>query len=347
MAAIAAVMSVLISATAPSRAQDHPVRYEASHEAMGTVFTVAAYGRDLDLLAETVNEAFEEIDRLDRQMSNYKAESELSSINREAARKPVVVEPNLFQLIGDSVRYSIETDGAFDITVGPLMKSWGFFRGRGRVPADSEIVQALGRIGYCHVQLDTVRRTIHFDKAGIELDLGGIAKGYAVDRVVEILRAHGITRALVSSGTSSIYGLGAPPQERGWKVTVRDPFDAQKAGDVFYLRDFSISTSGNYEKFFKFGAKVYSHIMDPHTGRPVENMLSTAVLASQTTRSDALSTAFYVLGVEGGSKYLATHPNLLVVYYQPTASRGGLRRVVARSRFQRLPAGCLAEIEGR
>src|SRR5215472_12831478 len=233
------------------------VRYEASHNAMATDYTIVAYGKDRDYLAEVINEAFEQIDRLDAQMSNYKPESELSRINREAYGHAVLVEPGLFRLIQDAVRHGEETQGAFDITVGPLMKAWGFFRGQGRVPSPQEIRDVLKDVGYGHVHLDVERRTIHFDEPGIELDLGAKAKGYAVDRAVEILKENGISSALVSSGTSSIYALGAPPGERGWKINLRDPFDGSKAAEVIYLENFSVSTSGNYERFFKVGGKMY------------------------------------------------------------------------------------------
>jgi thiamine biosynthesis lipoprotein len=329
---------------APLRGQE-VIRYEVSHDAMGTVFTVVAYGRDRDYLGEVAEEVFEEVDRLAGQMSNYKPESELSVINREAARREVIVEPGLFQLLQDSVRYGEETGGAFDPTVGPLMKHWGFFRGRGRLPSRAEIAQVLATIGYPHLNLDAARRAIRLDRSGVQLDLGGIAKGYAVDRAVEILRSNGIAAALVSAGTSSIYALGSPPGERGWKVTVRDPYDARKAADVFHLQNYSLSTSGSYEKFFKIGGKTYCHIMNPHTGWPVENMLSTTVLAATGTETDALSTSFFVLGVEGSRKYLATHPAVTAVFYQPAGTAQSFKRVVLRSDSYHLPADSLAEID--
>ena len=210
------VTALSVATAVGGQGAENTVRYEASHESMGTVFTVAVYGRERTFLSEVVEEVFEEVDRLDEQMSNYKPESELSTINRTAASRPVVVEPGLFHLLEISVRRSEETDGAFDITVGPLMKSWGFFRGRGRLPTRAEIGQVLKRVGYQHLKLDAERRTIRFDEGGVEIDLGGIAKGYAVDRAVEILRSNGITSALVSSGMSSIYALGSPPGAHGW-----------------------------------------------------------------------------------------------------------------------------------
>ena len=338
--------SSLVTA-APAQEAQNTVRYEASHESMGTVFTVAAYGRDRTFLAEVVEQVFEEVDRLDEQMSNYKPESELSVINREATNHPVEVEPGLFHLLEICFHRSEETGGAFDITVGPLMKSWGFFRGRGRLPTQAEISEVLKRIGYQHLELDAGRRTIRFDEAGIEIDLGGIAKGYAVDRAVDVLRSNGITSALVTSGTSSIYALGSPPGAHGWKITLRDPYDAHKPADVFHLQNYSLSTSGSYERFFNIGGKNYCHIMNPHTGWPVQGVLSTAVLAATGTDTDGRSAGCFVMGVDGTRKYLATHPNLAVIFYLPTDVPGRYKRVLLRSESYNIPADSIVEIEGR
>jgi len=338
-------MLVAALTLSPVQAADTVVRYEASHEAMGTVFAVVVYGQDRDYLAEVVNQVFEEVDRLDGQMSNYKPESELSVINREAAQREVTVEPRLFRLIQYSVQASQESGGDFDITVGPLMKLWGFFRGQGRLPSPAQIAPVLKRIGYRHVHLDAARRTIHFDQSGVELDLGGIAKGYAVDQAVEILRSNGVAAALVSSGTSSIYALGSPPGERGWKVTVRDPFRAGKAADVFRLRNFALSTSGNYEKFFKIGGKTYCHIMDPHTGRPVQNMLSTVAAVPTGTESETLTKIFFVGGVDKSRPYLGSHPNAIGVFYQPGEQQQTFKRTLLRSKSFQISSDSLAELE--
>jgi thiamine biosynthesis lipoprotein len=324
---------------------ENVVRYEASHESMGTVFTVAVYGRDRTFLSEVVEEVFEEVDRLDEQMSNYKPESELSAINREAAAHPVVVEPGLFHLLEISVHRSEETDGAFDITVGPLMKSWGFFRGRARLPTPAEISQVLKRVGYQHLKLDAERRTIGFDEAGVDIDLGGIAKGYAVDRAVEILRSNGITSALVSSGTSSIYALGSPPGAHGWKITVRDPYDARKPADIIHLQNYSLSTSGSYEKFFNIAGKNYCHIMNPHTGWPVEGVLSTVVVAPTGTDTDGRSAGCFVMGAERTRKYLAVQPNLVVIFYLPSEAPAKYKRVLLRSDSYSIPADSIVEID--
>jgi len=211
------------------------------------------------------------------------------------------------------------------------------------VPSAEEIHAVLAHVGYQHVKLDPSARTIHFDVPGIELDLGGIAKGYAVDRAVAILRENGISSALVSSGMSSIYALGTPPNEEGWKIILRDPFDSAAAADIVYLKNFSMSTSGNYNKFFKLGGKTYSHIMDPHTGMPVENMLSTTVFVANATDSDALS-KLYVLGTEGSGQYLAAHPNIQALFYLPAGSEKHFQRVLLRSTSYRLPPDALVKI---
>ena len=260
--------------------------------------------RDADALPRIVDEAFDEVDRIDRLMSHYKANSPLSRINREAAQHPVAVEPELFDFIVDAMRYHRDSGGAFDITVGPLMKAWGFFQGEGRVPSETELAAARRHVGGAHVLLNPVSKTIAFDEPGVELDLGGIAKGYAVDRVVGLLRRRQIAAALISAGGSTIYGLGAPPGADGWEVTLQDPIDPRKTAFTIELKDRALSVAGSSEKAFEAGGVRYSHIMDPRTGRPVQGVLSVAVLASSGTAGDALDTAFFVLGPERSRPYL-------------------------------------------
>jgi FAD:protein FMN transferase len=320
-------------------------RYRDSHDAMGTTFDVAAYGANGDFLSAVINEIFEEIDGLEQQMSKFRYDSDISHINRNAARRRIMVEPKLFGLIEYALRMSRETHGAFDVTIGPLMKSWGFFRKAGRVPGQAEIEQVLKSTGHQHVKTDPAARTVWFDKEQVELDLGAIAKGYAIDRAVGTLRGYGVTSALVSSGMSSIFALGSPPGERAWEIKLRDPFDAAKAADTFLLKNCSISTSGNYIKFFQLDGKTYSHIMNPETGWPAEGMLSTAVASVDTTESEALSTALYVLGPGRAAEVLAARPNLSVLYYQPEATPDTFKRVAARSSSFNLPPDVVAEIK--
>ena len=273
-------------------------RHEDSRVSMGCVYTIAVYGREMAPLREAAASALDEVDRIDRLMSHYKNDSELSRVNREAAGRAVKVDPELFDFITECLRYSRESDGAFDITVGPLMKAWGFFRGEGRTPSEAELAEARNRVGYQHVILNQKEGTIFFDKAGVELDLGGIAKGYAVDRAVAVLKQHGVTTALVSAGGSTIYALGAPPGKPAWAIEVQDPVERKRIATTVRLKDQSLSVSGSYEKFFELNGVRYSHIMDPRTGRPVQGVLSVAVITNDGTSGDALDNVFYALGVE-------------------------------------------------
>jgi thiamine biosynthesis lipoprotein len=284
---------------------------------MGCAYAIVAYGDDGVALPRIVGAAFDEVDRIDRLMSHYKPESPLSRLNREAAHGPVAVEPELFGFIAEALRYARESGGAFDITVGPLMKAWGFFRSGGRVPGEAELAEVRTRVGYRHVILDPRAKTVRFGRPGLELDLGGIAKGYAVDRVVDVLRRGGVDAALVSAGGSTIYGLGAPPGREAWDVDVEDPIDPDRVALTVALKDRALSVSGRSEKSFERDGVRYSHIMDPRTGRPVQGVLSVAVLAETGTAGDALDNAFFVQGVEGSRASIGRLPDTEALVFLP------------------------------
>ena len=289
---------------------------------MGSAYAIVAYGADAHALPGIVERAFDEVDRIDRLMSHYKPDSPLSRLNREADKGPVAVDAELFAFIAESLRYSRESDGAFDITVGPLMKTWGFFRGEGRLPSDAELGDVQQRIGYRHVVLDPAAKTIRFDRPGMELDLGGIAKGYAVDRVVALLRAHGVPAALVSAGGSTVYGLGAPPGQRAWDVGVQDPVDSRKTALTVPLKNRALSVSGGYEKSFEVDGVVYSHIMDPRTARPVQGVLSVAVVTRTGTEGDALDNVLFVQGVDLARARVARVPGAEAFFFLPERPGG-------------------------
>lgn len=281
-----------------------PLRIESSLDAMGSTYTIVAYHNSRTVLEGAVDEAFEEVRRLDDLLSNYKSRSEWSRMNREAAEQSVRVPPEMFELLAACLEYSRKTDGAFDISVAPLVKVWGFYRGTGRLPHRAEIRGALTKVGYRNVLLDATNLTVKFAKRGVELDPGGIGKGYAVDRVVAILRKNGIESALISAGGSSIYGLGAPPGEKGWKVKIRHPKRANEHVSELILNNLSMSTSGTSEKFFISGGKVYSHIFDPRTGYPARGMLSVSVTAPRTLDSEAWTKPLFILGRQWAGTHL-------------------------------------------
>jgi FAD:protein FMN transferase len=296
-------------------------RYEGSRMSMGCLYAIDAYGSDAGRVRRAVESALDEVDRLDRLMSHYKEDSALSRLNREAATRPTAVDEELFDVLAASFRYSRETGGAFDITVGPLMKAWGFFRGDGRLPSTEAVAAARAVVGSHHVTLDPARHTVSFDSPGVVLDLGGIGKGYAVDRAVRILAAGGVTAALVSAGGSTVFGLGSPPDRRGWDVAVQDPIDASRTAMRVTLEDRALSVAGSSEKFFEVDGVMYSHIMDPRSAQPARGVLAVAVVTPTGLAGDALDNAFFVLGPDDSVPVVRRYPQTDAYFFLPAADR--------------------------
>lgn len=313
---------------------------------MGTTFTIYLYSPDHDTAAAEFSAAFDEIERIEEALSNYRASSELSRINRLAGEQPVTTDPEVFHLLQTSFDYSRRSAGAFDITVGPLMRAWGFFRENGRYPSDVELAHARASVGWNKVVLNLPQRTVKFAVPGMELDMGGIGKGYAVDRVVAVLRDAGVSSALVDAGSSTLYALGTPPGKSGWKVLVPKPGDRVHAVSEVLLRDNSLSTSGSYEKFFRLDGRTYCHIMDPRTGRPVEGMLQTTVLAATGTDSDALSTTMFVMGATAGRRLLKSMPGTSAIWIGESANDPQIETWRWHGRICRKNDDCAAGGEG-
>jgi len=321
-------LALLLLSPAGSAAAPIPalVCYEESRETMGCTGTVRACGPDAGELPTIVGAALDEVDRIDRLMSHYRPDSPLSRLNREAASGPVAVEPELLAFLDVCLRWSRESDGAFDVTVGPLMKAWGFFRDEGRVPGKGVLAAVLQVVGYRHVALDRAAGTVQFDRAGVELDLGGIGKGYAVDRVVDLLRRRGIASALVNLGGSSVYGLGAPPGREAWEIGIQDPISPAKTALALTLRDRALSVSGGYARCFEKDGVTYAHIMDPRTGAPVQGILSVAVLTEGATDGDALDNVLFVQGLDRARSFLERYRSTRALFFLPRP--GGRWRLV-------------------
>ncbi|MDQ2947594.1 MAG: FAD:protein FMN transferase [Acidobacteriota bacterium] len=292
---VVTLLFALVLAAGPA-GKPELIRAEGSVDAMGSTYSVVIYGTDRDKLQSNVAQALEEARRLDQLLSNYQPGSEWSQVNRLAADQPVVVSRELFQLLADCVEYSRESEGAFDITVGPLMKVWGFYKGTGHLPHRAEIRGALAKVGYRNILLDAQHLSVRFAQRGVEIDPGGIGKGYAVDRMAAILKSNGVQSALISAAGSSIYALGTPPGEPGWQLQIKDPKNPSKSVVTVALKDASMSTSGNYEKFFYAEGKLYSHIMDPRTGYPSQGMLQASVISPNTIDSEAWTKPYYIMG---------------------------------------------------
>ncbi len=283
----------------------------ASRRAMATLFEVmlpfgmptgpAAAGAALDL-----------IDELEDQLTVYRSHSEVSRLNERAPFEDVAVEEKLFNLLSFAAALTRETRGAFDIATGALTKTWGFYQRSGRVPSVAERAAAMRRTGFRHVVLDAKRRTVRFLRPGLEINLGGIGKGYALDRAAEMLRRDwGVGSALLHGGTSSVIAIGGPPgQSAGWPVALKHPWDESRSIGTVHLRSQALGTSAATYQYFEYNGRKLGHLLDPRKAWPAQGVEQVSVIAPTAAEADALSTAFFVMGLEETRIYCQTHPHI-------------------------------------
>ena len=312
----------------PRRSRAEEIR--RAQPLLGTFVVISAYGTNVATTQRAIDDAFEAVRRVDALMSLHRADSELSRANAQAARQPVPVSKELFRVMTAAQDIAHETSGAFDVTIRPVAELWGFIWKQHRLPSPFELEPALANVGYRSLLLDPTQRTVQFARPGVSIDLGGIAKGYAVDRAIESLRAHGITNCMVRAG-GDLRASGAPPGEKAWEVQLEDP-ERQGRRIHVKLRDAAISTAGNYENFFEVNGRRYSHILNPLTGMPVEGIAACAVRATTCMESDGWSTALFVLGPE---QAMARFGASLAFRFtlSPAASQPGIWPVVESSRW--------------
>ncbi len=292
-----AASTILVAAAgglaASAQGPDLPRR--GTRRIMGTFCEILTYHPDPDLAERVISDALDEMQRVDRLLSNYDPSSELSAMNREASQGPFRASVELFTFVERCHEYFTATAGAFDPSVGPLVRAWGFFTPRPAKPPASVIAAARQASGFDKVRLDDVLRTVSYAVPGLEIDPGGIGKGYAVDMAVAVLQRAGITSALVSAGGSTLRAIGHPPGRPTWRLGIGDPSDRERAVRFVLLRDASVSTSGVSEKSVIADGHRYSHIFDPRSGHPVEGMCQVSVVTGNATESDALTKAAFVL----------------------------------------------------
>jgi thiamine biosynthesis lipoprotein len=241
-----------------------------------------------------------EVSRLDNMLSIFDASSIVSKINNDNEKRIVNVPLELFQLMMRAKEYFILTDGAFDITVEPLTDIWGFGPTRKTTPITESASNILDHVGFDKIDLDEKRQSLIFKDPKIKIDFGGLAKGYAVDHAVRILKRHNIAKALVSIG-GDLYCLGTNSDGKDWSIGIRNPKNKNKIIARLKVRNKAIATSGSYENFFIYQDKRYNHIIDPHSGCTVaNNLMSVTIIADDCTTTDALATAVFVLGEDKG-----------------------------------------------
>lgn len=277
---------------------------------------------------EAALEALDLVEALEAQLSWFRPDSELSHINQCAADQWVEVEPRFFALLQEAVAIHEQTAGAFDITASPLWKLWGFHRRQGRMPTADDVAAILQQVGSRWLKLDSITRAVRFDRAGIEITLGAVGKGYALDRCAELLGERGVANFLIHGGHSSMLARGSRATEAnvdgGWTIALRHPLRHEQRLAEIILRDRALGTSGSGNQFFHFGGRRLGHILDPRTGYPAEGLLSATVLAPTAAQADALSTAFFVLGVERAIEFCRTRPDLGALFVAQGPQTGAL-----------------------
>lgn len=280
-------------------------KYERSTTAMGTVLTVTVVSMDREAADSAVEAAFKEIDRLENLLSLWKPESEMSVLNERAAEGWTQADQEILDLLETSLEFSRLTEGAFDVTAGPLVRLWGFHtREKNHLPTPEEIKEKKRIVGYRLVEIDSGNDAVRFANEGMEVDFSGVAKGYAVDRAVKIMRDLGVKNAMVNLG-GNIYAFGSPAGRDMWNIAVRDPRSIENEIGVLKIKEKGVASSGQYIRFVEFENRRFGHIIDPRTGYPVEGeVLGTTIVAPDALTADIMSTSVFVLGPDEGAEFI-------------------------------------------
>ncbi|GFZ32400.1 FAD:protein FMN transferase [Clostridium zeae] len=304
--AIGLSMLLIISMVSCSKKDEKVDKYATK---MDTIMHLTAYGPNA---SKAIDEAFKRVDEIEKIASSSIDTSDVSKINEAAGKEYVKVHPEIVKIIKTSIEYSKISNGAFDITVSPLIKLWGIGTDEERVPADSEIKDKLALVGYKNISINEADNSVKLMKAGMAIDLGGVAKGFTADEIVKVFKKYGVNSAIINLGGSSIYTLGEKPDKTLWSVAIQNPRKEKNEGNIgiVKLNQGALSTSGDYQRFFIKDGKRYHHILDPFTGYPAD-----AGVMSDTIRidssipdcnmlADILTKVTFVSGIEKGMKII-------------------------------------------
>jgi thiamine biosynthesis lipoprotein len=289
---------------------------ERTRDLMGGTCVIAAESKDEAWTGRCIEAAFDEIARLDGVIGSRSEDSELARVNAAGAETRIPCSPDLIACIDSSLAIAAETGGAFDPTVEPLNRVWDV-RGKGRIPEPDELHEAREKVDWHNVAVVDGDRTVRLNRPGMGLDFGGIGKGFSLEIATNLLRMRGVKRALLSLGSQ----VSAFTDGEAWVIHIADPADAAKPAVRLIIRQGSISTSSQGEEGFSANGRRYGHIFDPRHGDPVDSRASVTVISSGATRADALSTALLVMGRDRAESYAAEHPDIGVLWLEPTASQ--------------------------
>jgi len=269
--------------------------------------------------------ALDDIQKTEEQLTVFSASSALSYVNQNAANGPVRVDKSIYQLLERSAVLTGQTEGAFDIAVGALIRAWGFVDGSKRVPSEAQRLSALNHSGQRHIELDPENRTVRFRVPGVEINPGSIGKGYAIDRAVRHMREqYDIQCVLMQGGLSSVYALGSPADDgRGWLIGIQNPDDTTRRLATVHLRNRALATSGASRQYFESGGQRFGHVLDPRTGWPADTLASATVLARDAATADALATALFVMGLDKASDLCKNRPDIAALLVLNPGQQGG------------------------
>jgi thiamine biosynthesis lipoprotein len=299
--ALLAALPALACAAAPPAPL---VEVSDGRYAMGTVLEITLHAADAARARATLDELFELAARLDAVMSRHDPQSDLSRLNRAAGQGLVPVDPELARLLSAGVEYARLTRGSFDVTVGPLVALWTRAGETGTPPSAGEIERARALVGADQIRVEGDRAAL--TSAGVSVDLGGLAKGWALDQMLPLLRAHGIENALLDFGQSSVWALGAPPGASGWRLLARGPGEGELG--VLTLSDQALSVSGSLGQWTLIGGRRHGHVLDPRSGQPLQRRRQALVVAPNAALAEALSKALLILEEEEGIALVAAQP---------------------------------------
>lgn len=308
----------LLDKQAPSRGPTLMLRTTA----MACDFDVILNADESREQLDAASQSLDLVHELEDQLTVYRPDSEISRLNRAAFTSPFEIQPNLFDLLTRANEITRLTHGAFDPATGALIQLWRTCRQESRIPTSDEVDRALSHCGMGHVRFESERRAVSFLREGLEFNLGAIGKGYAVDRAADRLNENGLRNWFIHGGRSSIRAQGTHAGHGGWPVGLQNPLLPDKPYGTFVLRDASLATSGTAVQWFRHAGRRYGHILDPRTGWPVETLLSVSVIAPDAALADALSTAFFVLGVEKSLACCDNLPSSVGVIFFPLPKQG-------------------------
>ena len=294
-------------------------RFEFQQPHMGTLFTITLYATNEVSAQAAADAAFVKVAALNQTMTDYDPESELMRLCRQPVGQPVPVNAELFEILAESRRVAELSEGAFDPTIGPVVRLWRRARRTETLPSPEQLAHAQESVGWRKLSLDVQNRTVTLLATNMQLDLGGIAKGYAADAALKVLREQGIRSALVAA-SGDIAAGDAPPGQSGWHVSIGTPFQREGKERTLTLRNAAVSTSGDSEQFVVIEGKHYSHIVDPRTGMGLTNRCQVSIIAPHATQTDALATTVSILGAEQGVALIKSEPCTSAIIYRETSA---------------------------